>query len=136
MLRSEHLFAFESNTANLLGFENDYRISLTIGCSYSFLANKSKCIGFSPLKSFFSPTYKKKSGFFGPLHGHICLPKFLLVALIVFVLMLADLYLSYGLPLLLAAVRFVLVNGVKTFLLIGVHFRVFYALTEFHGFVD
>ena len=70
------------------------------------------------------------------ISGHIRLPKFLLVALIVFVLMLADLYLSYGLPLLLAAVRFVLVNGVKTFLLIGVHFRVFYALAEFHGFVD
>ena len=79
---------------------------------------------------------RKKAGLFGPLHGYICLPKFLLVALIVFVVILADLYLSYGLPLLLAVVRLALVNGVERRLLIGIHFGVFYALAEFHGFVD
>ena len=98
------------------------------GCSYSFVANKSKCIGFSQLQSFSSPTNKKKAGLFGPLHGHICLPKFLLVALIVFVVVLADLYLSYGLPLLLAVGRLALVNGIEPFLQIGVQFVVFLRL--------
>ena len=87
-------------------------------------------------RSFSSPTYKKKAGLFCPLHGYICLPKFLLVALIVFVVILADLYLSYGLPLLLAVVRLALVNGAERCLLIGINFGVFYAHAESHGFVD
>ena len=93
-------------------------------------SNLAHCCLSSP-----QPT-KKKAGLFGPLHGHIYLPKFLLIPLIVFVVLLADLYLSYGLPLLLAVVRLALMNGVERCLLIGVHFGVFYALAEFHGFVD